>query len=305
LYMKGIQILVIDPEGEYLDYAKAMGGEIIQFSRDNGINPFSVYSTKSNLRNDILDHIGALKSFFKFFVRPERFDATELDDILMDIYEDYPAKKPTFKVFLEKLKGSSMYRDIAVLEKGSLQGVFNSERELELGNDLVVFDISSLKDTDMKAPAMYLLTSLIWQLVDKKREKKKMLFIDEAHNLLVDREVAVFYRKVVKEARKRNLGVVSITQNVEDFLDSEWGNGIITNSETKILLKQSYASLPLMEKIAPMTEDERMMLGNLPIGDFIMLREQEHIQAYMHVLPFERKFVFTNPGNREDDESTD
>lgn len=298
LFMKGTQILAIDPEGEYLDYARAMGGEIIQFSRNNGVNPFSVYGTG---RNDILDHILVLKTFFKFFVRPERYDSTILDGVLVSLYENYPRSKPTFKQFLSKLKGTTMYDDLAVLDKGSLQGVFNSERELQLGNDLVVFDISPLKDTELKAPSMYLLTSLIWQLVDKNRERKKMLFIDEAHNLLVDREVAVFYRKVVKEARKRNLGVVSITQNVEDFLDSEWGNGIITNSETKILLKQSFASLPLMEKIAPMTEDEKMMLGSLPVGEFVMLREQEHIHAYMKVLPFEETFVYTSPKDQEDD----
>ncbi len=45
-----------------------------------------------------------------------------------------------------------------------------------------------------------------------------MLFIDEAHKLLVDPEVAIFYRELVKQARKRNTGVVSITQDVEDFL---------------------------------------------------------------------------------------
>ena len=296
LFMRGTQILVIDPEGEYLDYAKAMNGEVLQFSRENGINPFSIYS---NDKNDILDHILVLKSFFKFFIRPQCYDATVLDNVLVSLYEKFPKEKPTYKGFLVKLKGTTMYDDLKILDKGSLQGVFNSERELELGNDLVVFDISPLKDTEMKAPAMYLLTSLIWQLVDRNREKRKMLFIDEAHNLLVDREVAVFYRKVVKEARKRNLGVVSITQNVEDFLDSEWGNGIITNSETKILLKQSYASLPLMEKVAPMTEEEKMMLGNLPVGDFVLIREQEHIHAYMYVLPFEESFVYTNPKAKE------
>src|SRR5258708_3596780 len=86
LFMKGTQILVIDPEGEYLDYARAMGGEIIQFSRVNGINPFSVYGGS---RNDILDHILVLKTFFKFFVRPERYDATILNGVLISLYENY------------------------------------------------------------------------------------------------------------------------------------------------------------------------------------------------------------------------
>jgi len=137
-----------------------------------------------------------------------------------------------------------MYEDLTVLNDGSLQGVFNSERKLDLDNDLIVFNLLPLGDDEKKPPAMYLLTSLIWTLVNKKSDRRRMLFIDEAHKLLIDREVATFYRSIVKQARKRNLGVVSITQDVEDFLHSEFGKAILTNSETKILLKQSYATYP-------------------------------------------------------------
>src|SRR5258708_22769708 len=54
LYMRGTQIIIIDPEGEYVEYAKALGGEVIQFSRDNGINPFSIQTTNTG---EVLDHI--------------------------------------------------------------------------------------------------------------------------------------------------------------------------------------------------------------------------------------------------------
>jgi type IV secretory pathway VirB4 component len=91
-------------------------------------------------------------------------------------------------------------------------------------------EFDHLKKDEKRDPAIYLLTSLIWNLVNKNNDKKRMLFIDEAHKLLVDPEVAVFYRELVKQARKRNVGVVSITQDVEDFLNNEYGKAIITNS---------------------------------------------------------------------------
>src|SRR5262249_51493541 len=71
LYMKNSQIIIIDPEGEYIHFAKAMGGEVVDFSRNKGINPFSI---KAKDKNDVLDHIGVLKTFFKFFIRPQRYD---------------------------------------------------------------------------------------------------------------------------------------------------------------------------------------------------------------------------------------
>lgn len=287
LYMRGTQIIIIDPEGEYVDFAKALGGEVIQFSRENGINPFSL-PTKDE--GEMLDHIAVLKTFFKFFIPEDKYDSAVLDKALVQVFKK---KNATFTSFLSLLKKDPMFEYINVLQEGSLKGIFTSERELQLDNDLLVFDISPLGDTEKKAPAMYLLTSLIWQLVNKKTDRKRMLFIDEAHKLLVDRDVAIFYREMVKQARKRNLGVVSITQDVEDFLHGEFGKAILTNSETKILLKQSYATLSLMGDIFPMTDDEKQQLGSLGVGEVVLFRENEHMRVDVLVLPSEQPIVFS------------
>jgi len=288
LYMRGVQILAIDPEGEYVNLAKSLGGEVIQFSRENGINPFHINSTKEN---DILDHISTLKTFFKFFIPQDHYDGAVLDENLIKLYD---SGTPNFENLLELLGNHSMAKDLSVLSTGSLRGIFNSKRKLELDNNFIVLDLHDLKKDEKREPAMYLLTSLIWNLINIQNGKKRMLFIDEAHKLLVDHEVAVFYRELVKQARKRNTGVVSITQDVEDFLHNEYGKAIITNSETKILLKQSYAALSEIGTIYPMTDEEKQQLGHLGIGEVILFREAEHLRLNTIVLPFEKPLVFTS-----------
>ncbi len=288
LYMRGIQIVAIDPEGEYVNLAKSLGGEVIQFSRENGINPFYINSSQEN---DILDHISTLKTFFKFFIPKDHYDGALLDETLIKLYD---TGSPDFENFLELLGDHQMKKDLSVLSTGSLRGIFNSKRKLELDNDIIVLDLHDLKKDEKREPAMYLLTSLIWNLINKNNDKKRMLFIDEAHKLLVDQEVAIFYRELVKQARKRNVGVVSITQDVEDFLNNEYGKAIITNSETKILLKQSYAALSEIGSIYPMTDEEKQQLGHLGIGEVILFREGEHIRLNILVLPFEKPLTFTN-----------
>lgn len=294
LYMRGIQILVVDPEGEYANLAKSLGGEVISFSREHGINPFYITGTSEN---DILDHISTLKTFFKFFIPPNHFDGALLDEVLIKLYDQ---GSPNFENLLELLKNHPMQKDLSILSTGSLRGVFNSTRRLELNNDIIVLDLHDLKKDEKREPAMYLLTSLIWNLLNKQNHKKRMLFIDEAHKLLVDPEVAVFYREVVKQARKRNVGVVSITQDVEDFLRNEYGKAIITNSETKILLKQSYATLGDIGSIYPMTDEEKQQLGHLGIGEVVLFRENEHLRVNMIVLPFEQPLVFTSNEQRHE-----
>jgi len=286
--MKGAQIIVIDPEGEYVNIAKSLGGEVISFSRENGINPFYVSSLQEN---DILDHISTLKTFFKFFIPTVHYDGAFLDEALIKLYDQ---GTPTFENLLELLKDNPMQKDLSVLSTGSLRGVFNSSRKLELNNDIIVLDLHDLKKDEKRDPAMYLLTSLIWNLVNQQNGKKRMLFIDEAHKLLIDPEVAVFYRELVKQARKRNIGVVSITQDVEDFLNNEYGKAIVTNSETKILLKQSYATLGDIGTIYPMTDEEKQQLGHLGIGEVVLFRENEHVRVNIIVLPFEQPLVFTS-----------
>lgn len=288
LYMRGIQIVAIDPEGEYVNLAKSLGGEVIQFSRENGINPFYINSSQEN---DILDHISTLKTFFKFFIPKDHYDGALLDETLIKLYD---TGSPDFENFLELLGDHQMKKDLSVLSTGSLRGIFNSKRKLELDNDIIVLDLHDLKKDEKREPAMYLLTSLIWNLINKNNDKKRMLFIDEAHKLLVDQEVAIFYRELVKQARKRNVGVVSITQDVEDFLNNEYGKAIITNSETKVLLKQSYAALSEIGSIYPMTDEEKQQLGHLGIGEVILFREGEHIRLNILVLPFEKPLTFTS-----------
>ncbi len=290
LFLRGTQVIIIDPEGEYVNLAKSLGGEVIQFSRDNGMNPFS---PASDDKDTVLNHITMLKTFFKFFIRKERYDSVLLDKILVSLYECYPKNQPDFQKFLNMLKATPFYEDLSVLLYGSLQGIFTSKRKLALQNDFIVFDLRALSENEVKAPSMYLLTTLIWQIVNSSNERQRMLFIDEAHTLLKDNEVASDFQKLVKQARKRNLGVVSITQDVEDFLHHERGKAIINNSATKILLKQSFAAIGLMDTIFPMTTEEKKNLGSLHKGEVVIFRGSDHIEAFVHVLPSEKPFVFT------------
>ena len=287
LFMRGIQIIVIDPEGEYVELARSLGGEVIQFSRENGINPFFIASSEEN---EILDHISTIKTFLKFFIPAHHYEGAVLDECLIKLYD---SGSPNFSNLLELLGEHQMRKDLGVLSTGSLRGVFNSERKLELTNDMIVLDLHDLKKDEKREPAMYLLTSLIWNLVNKNNDRKRMLFIDEAHKLLTDPDVALFYRELVKQARKRNVGVVSVTQDVEDFLKNEYGKAIITNSETKILLKQSYATLTDIGTIYPMTDEEKINLGHLGIGEVVLFREEEHTRLNIVVLPHEKSLVFT------------
>lgn len=297
LALRGIQNIILDPEGEYGELTEAMGGEVIKFNRENGINPFFIGTATED---GIKDHVSVLKHFFKFFIQEDRYDTAKLDKLLMMTYE---SDEPLFKTFLEitkkeaqKDKSIKFVEDLEQLQTGSLSGIFNSEKPIRLNADILCFDLSDLKTDEKKVPAMYLLGTIINRLVDDESKRRRMIFIDESHKLLVNKETTVFYIDLVKTARKRMAGVVSITQNPEDFKEDSNAKTILTQAETSILLKQAPASIDYIKQknIFQLTDRELSDLPTFGIGEALFIREKEHI--YMDVIPFpkEQQLVFTS-----------
>jgi type IV secretory pathway VirB4 component len=67
---------------------------------------------------------------------------------------------------------------------------------------------------------------------------------------------ASFLFGICKRARKYWLGVTTITQDVSDFMQSDYGKPIITNSSIQLLLKQSPATIDLVQQTFNLTEQE-------------------------------------------------
>ncbi|MEI7579118.1 MAG: DUF87 domain-containing protein [bacterium] len=297
LVLRGVQIIILDPEGEYGKLAKSLGGEVIEFNRENGINPFFI----GNASNDsIRDHVGVLKNFFSFFIQEKRHDTAKLDKLLMRTYE---SGNPVFSEFMDIVKKEAkvdkdinFVEDLEQLQNGSLSGIFSSEKSINLNADVICFDLSQLTTDEKKIPAMYLLGTIINRLIDDKSGKRRMIFIDEAHKLLVNEATTQFYVDLVKTARKRKAGVVSITQNPEDFKEGNNSKTILTQAETSILLKQAPASINFIKRheLFKLTEREMSDLPTFGIGEVLFIREREHI--YMDIFPFEseKELVFTS-----------
>jgi hypothetical protein len=297
LTLRGIQNIILDPEGEYTALTKSLGGEVVKFNRERGINPFFIGKAGDN---SVKDHISVLKHFFRFFIQEDRYDSAKLDKLLIKTYE---SSEPVFKTFLEITKDESKHdesikfvEDLEQLQTGSLAGIFNSEKPIKLSSDILCFDLSDLKTDEKKIPAMYLLGTIINRLISDGSRRRRMIYIDESHKLLVNKQTTNFYVDLVKTARKRKAGVVSITQNPEDFTNENRAKTVLTQAETSILLKQAPASINYIKEnnLFQLTENELTDLPTFGIGEALFVREREHI--YMDVIPFpkEQDLVFTD-----------
>jgi type IV secretory pathway VirB4 component len=158
---------------------------------------------------------------------------------------------------------------------GVFSGVFSEPTNVELKEGLVVFSVRDL-DEILRPIAMYTILNYVWNIT-RSSEKKRMLVVDEAWNVMQYEDSAKFLFGLVKRARKYGLGVTTITQDVEDFMTNQYGKAIVTNSSIQLLLKQSPASIDVLQNIFKLTEQEKYILLNASVGTGLFFAGSEHV----------------------------
>ena len=90
---------------------------------------------------------------------------------------------------------------------------------------------------------------------------------------------ASFLFSLAKRARKYQLGLTTITQDVEDFVGSKMGRAIVSNSSIQLLLKQSTNAVDVLSQVFKLTEEEQKRLSNFPVGQGLFFAGQNHVQS--------------------------
>ena len=121
-----------------------------------------------------------------------------------------------------------------------------------------MFGIRDLEE-NLRPIAMYIVLDYVWNRV-RREKKKRVLIVDEAWYLIKQKESGAYLHSFAKRARKYSLGLTTITQDVEDFISTNEGRAIITNSSLQIILKQSTAAVEEITKTFYLTGGEKHFL---------------------------------------------
>ena len=94
--------------------------------------------------------------------------------------------------------------------------------------------------------------------------------------MMKSKDAASFLFGMAKRGRKYYLGLATITQDVGDFLNSEYGVPIITNSSMQILLKQAPSALDKLQEVFNLTNEEKNLLLEAGVGEGIFFAGTKH-----------------------------
>jgi hypothetical protein len=106
---------------------------------------------------------------------------------------------------------------------------------------------------------------------------------------------AQFLYGLIKRARKYYLGVTTITQDIDDFINSPYGKPIISNTSLQLLLKQSAASVDNLAKLFYLTEGEKYLLLGSGVGQGVLFAGNTHVAIQVVASPNEHNIITTKP----------
>ncbi|HEX7484241.1 MAG TPA: DUF87 domain-containing protein [Candidatus Saccharimonadales bacterium] len=325
--MVGSDVLIIDPENEYQKLSDAVGGSYIRLSlnADTRINPFDLprvidsEEADDALRANLVTLHGLLRLMLggsqmtasgQMMAGLNPSEEADLDQGLIDTYAragitsdplTHNSVPPTISDLYDTLlhmggTGPSLAQRLRKYTTGTFAGIFSQQSNIDINNHMVVFNIRDLED-ELRPVAMYIVLSHIWNIT-RSQQRKRMLIVDEAWQLMKYDDSANFLFSLAKRARKYYLGLTTITQDVEDFMGSKMGRAIVANSSMQLLLKQSSSAVDVLSDVFKLTEEEKKRLSNFPVGQGLFFAGQSHVHIQIQASPTEHGLITTNPAGR-------
>ena len=296
--MQGTRVIVIDPEREYKRLAESVKGTYIKLSAKSKqkINPFDLATTVHEI-SDLSEHTQDLIDVLGLMA--ESLTAREkaaIDKAVLKIYKKSRTKPPLLEDLYAELRKLGQLKLCEKLEKyisGSLADVFNAQTNVKLDNRLVIFDIKDLPE-NLRQIMMLIISNFVKNQVMAKPEKR-LLIIDEGWILLQHEESARFVAGLVRRARKYYLGVSIISQQANDFLKSEYGRAIASQSALRILMRQDTTTIKGVVSEFNLSEYEQRFLLTCERGDALLIADQNHVAVKVVAAEKEHPLITTNP----------
>lgn len=316
---RGVPVYLIDPEGEYTYMAEALGGQVFHPGREgSGVNPFRL---RYRADDALALQVGNLSCLLQMMLDRSGGGmnlTTALDDSLNSFYRAELLEYETGRRVVESdiagisLGEGGIYSFVEFLQtnkdhirdaerladalspyvSGSYRYVFADDRgeNASLGgiNEpwFTVFSLQGMTD-DMKPIATMICCQTVWALA-MSRSRPRMMVVDECWSVLCTDSGATALQTMVKRGRKYRLSLVTVTQDVGDFVSvGEAGISLLSNSSDKLLLRQSAAGAPLISKALSLTEQQTNYLLRCNIGEGMLLSKEGAFQVKIIATPEE------------------
>ena len=285
----GIQVYVIDPEHEYGDLAKQLGGVDVPLALGSGL-ALNVLDLRPTDRRD------------ESWIGPATADAVDLcaticggldereralvEGAVRRAYRE--ADTPLLRDVAARLPEDS--RVAAILRRwvhGSLGQMFSAPTNIDLDAPIVVFGMRELRD-EMVAPVHFLIAEALWARI-KRKDRRRMLVVDELGLLFEDPTIRRFVVSLARRIRKYDGSLVFATQNPGDLLSSEQGAVVATNPAVLFFGVQRPGEAAKLQRTFHLSRTQRSFLETARRGDFLLAAGAERLAVEIQAPPWQEE----------------
>ncbi|HRK61723.1 MAG TPA: ATP-binding protein [Candidatus Omnitrophota bacterium] len=250
------EVIVMDVGGSYRKLARILNGNYVELecSGEYVLNPFPIKRILFPTNDADATFLQFLKELLQQMIGPERvWSASEkmiLERAVREVYrllkpDETPILGDVEKLLLDypfgdsddKRKAYQFAKELSLFTLGEYGKLLNQRGSFDFDARFTVFDLRKVSDY----PELQEILLLIIPFALKRRFEnvgtKKMLVLDECWRFLKEAQGSDLIENFYRTARKMNAGVLSISQNPEDFLDSKISGVMINNSSVKYILR--------------------------------------------------------------------
>ena len=279
------EVVVLDPEREYINLARELDGEVVQISNDSNtyVNPFDLEVDADSGEAPLAMKTDAIISMVEMMAK----NLSELQKSLVDrsvarIYDRFfathdPADIPTLTDFYETLKtqpepeGAILATTIERYVNGQAS-VFNHRTNVNTSKRFVVYDIRDTAENS-KGLALLILLDATWQRIVGNREKgiRTWVFVDEMQLLFQNDYAITYFDQLWTRSRKYGAIPTGITQNIERIINNERSRLMLANSDFLVLLGQSASDAAALGEIIKLSDRQVAVLRNAGPGEGLLV----------------------------------
>lgn len=258
---EGAQVWVIDAGKSYEKLSDLLKGDFIHFEEGTGVclNPFELVQNYEDEEDAIVSLVSAMASAKGNL---SEWQVSALKKVMTDVWEDLGQKMKVDDIAdrcLEEHQDQRL-KDVGMqlypfTSRGSYGKYFAHDNNVSFQNQFTVLELDELQGR--KHLRQVVLLQLIYQIQQEvflgERNRKKVVIVDEAWDLLKEGEVSVFMEHAYRKFRKYGGSVVIATQSINDLYENTVGRAIAENSASMYLLGQTEETVESVKRSGRLT----------------------------------------------------
>ena len=308
-FLRGIRVLGVDPLGDYRRLVHQLGGTYLDLGTPGvGLNPFALSGSADP---------GAFSAKLAMLTRLvaamagglSRDERPALDRALRASYESagirpdpatHGRRPPSLAELMSRLGeqagGASLGHRVERWATGSLADVLGGTAEVPLDRRVLVIGLSSIGDPDVRAVAQFAALSVLWDAV-RRDLAPKLVVVDEAWKVMRQPSGADFVEELARSARHYHAGLQLATQDIVEFVRSDYGESIVKQCDLRVLLGQTPEAADALTRYFDLTPAERRSLLHARPGEGLLFVGQSHAAFQAAVSDREYAMLTTRPSD--------